>query len=62
MKTIKQKACRVSILSLYLVQMKRGTNKKSVSKLLTVWIPDALEETLARGAAREDSDKSKFVR
>ena len=42
--------------------MKRGNLKKSESRLLTVWIPDSLEEPLNRGVAKEDSDKSKFVR
>jgi hypothetical protein len=42
--------------------MKRGAIKKSESKLLTVWIPGSLETHLQRGAAKEDSDKSKFVR
>jgi hypothetical protein len=42
--------------------MKRGAVKKSSSRLLTVWIPEALESNLAHGAAKEDSDKSKFVR
>ena len=41
--------------------MTNRTNKKT-SKLLTVWIPDTLNAKLARGAAKEDSDKSKFVR
>ena len=42
--------------------MNRNTAKKKTNKLLTVWIPDSLHHTLARGAAKEDSDKSKFVR
>jgi len=41
--------------------MTNRANKKT-SKLLTVWIPDALDARLAHGAAKEDSDKSKFVR
>jgi hypothetical protein len=32
------------------------------TKLLTVWIPESLDSCLALGAAKEDSDKSKFVR
>ena len=42
--------------------MKRGIVKKSESRLLTVWIPEQLDERLTLGVAMEDSDKSKFVR
>ena len=42
--------------------MKRGTIKKADSRLLTVWIPESLEGPLEQGVAKEDSDKSKFVR
>ena len=53
---------KVSRLSLYSVNMKRGTVKKSESTLLTVWVPTTFEEPLKQGIAIEDSDKSKFVR
>jgi hypothetical protein len=41
--------------------MNRRTSKKS-QKLLTVWIPECLNTSLALGVVKEDSDKSKFVR
>ena len=42
--------------------MKRGAVKKSESKLLTVWIPEAFDRPMKQAVALEDSDKSKFVR
>jgi hypothetical protein len=42
--------------------MKRGTVKKSESKLLTVWVPDTFQTPMAKAIKLEDSDKSKFVR
>lgn len=42
--------------------MKRGSVKKSESKLLTVWAPIPLLDGLDQGVRMTDSDKSKFIR
>jgi metal-responsive CopG/Arc/MetJ family transcriptional regulator len=42
--------------------MKRGSGKKPKGKLLSVWVPGELLPRLDRGARKEDSDRSKFVR
>jgi metal-responsive CopG/Arc/MetJ family transcriptional regulator len=42
--------------------MKRGSGKKPKGKLLAVWVPKKLLPSLDRGARKEDSDRSKFIR
>jgi metal-responsive CopG/Arc/MetJ family transcriptional regulator len=42
--------------------MKRGSGKKPKGRLLAVWVPKGLLPRLDRGARKEDSDRSKFVR
>ena len=42
--------------------MNRGTVKKIDSKLLTVWLPESFDLPLQQAIAKEDTDKSKFVR
>lgn len=42
--------------------MQRGAVTKSKSKLLTVWVPEALIPALDEGVRIADSDRSKFVR
>ena len=42
--------------------MKRGSGKKSKGRLLAVWVPKKLLPSLDRGARRDDSDRSKFIR
>jgi metal-responsive CopG/Arc/MetJ family transcriptional regulator len=42
--------------------MKRGSGKKPKGKLLAVWVPKKLLPSLDRGARKEGSDRSKFIR
>jgi metal-responsive CopG/Arc/MetJ family transcriptional regulator len=42
--------------------MKRRSTKRTDSKLLSVWVPNALVPLLDEGVKREDSDRSKFIR
>lgn len=42
--------------------MKRGAIQKQTSRLLTLWVPEALFPVLDQGVQLEDSDRSKFIR
>jgi metal-responsive CopG/Arc/MetJ family transcriptional regulator len=42
--------------------MRRRPAKRRGSKLLSVWVPDALIPLLDEGVRKEDSDRSKFIR
>jgi len=42
--------------------MRRGSGIKAKGKLLAVWVPGKLMPRLDRGARKEASDRSKFVR
>lgn len=42
--------------------MKRGAVQKDTSKLVNVWIPDAMVEVMDLAAAEEDLDRSKLIR
>lgn len=49
-------------LSLYTSTMKRGAVTKDESRLMTVWVPEALLPLIDRGVRKLDTDRSKFVR
>lgn len=42
--------------------MKRGAVRKQDSRLVTVWVPERLVPFIDKGVAKEDSDRSKFIR
>jgi metal-responsive CopG/Arc/MetJ family transcriptional regulator len=42
--------------------MKRGAVTKSKSRLVTVWIPSHIANSLDAAVRLEDSDRSKFIR
>ena len=42
--------------------MNRGSTRKAGTKLLTVWVPEAMAEAVDAAVIKLDSDKSKFAR
>lgn len=42
--------------------MKRGFVSKKSSRLVNLYVPEVLLPALDRGVAKEDSDRSKFIR
>ena len=42
--------------------MKRGALTKETSKLINIWVPDALLPEIDRAIVREDTDRAKYIR
>lgn len=42
--------------------MQRGATNKDSSKMINIWVPEALLPLIQEGVRKEDSDRSKFVR